>query len=165
MNHKLTSIDVTPDGKTVWVTNRGADSVTVLDAATLAAVATIPSAAFPIRARATPDGRWMLVSNARSGDVSVLSVAERKLARRLDLRVAATTTEGRLLDDFGSSSVPIGIVVDAAGERAYVAHANADTITVLDLGAWAPIGTLKAGKEPDGMAWSPLDVTAAAAAE
>ena len=154
-------IDVTPDGAQVWVTNRAADTVTVLDASTMAVLATVPSASFPIRAKATPDGRHVLVSNARSGDISVLSVAERKLARRIALQQEATATEGRLMGDFGASSVPIGIVVEPGGARAYVAHANADQITVLDLATWKPAGTLTAGKEPDGMAWSPLDVTAA----
>jgi hypothetical protein len=64
------------------------------------------------------------------------------------------------MGDFGSSSVPIGILVEPGGRRAYVAHANADQITVLDLAAWKPVSTLTAGKEPDGMAWSPLDVSA-----
>lgn len=154
-------IDVTPDGAQVWVTNRAADTVTVLDAATNAVLGTIPSAAFPIRAKATPDGRHVLVSNARSGDISVLSVAERRLERRIPLALQASATEGRLMGDFGSSSVPIGIVVEPGGARAYVAHANADQITVLDLAAWKAVGTLTAGKEPDGMAWSPLDVAAA----
>ena len=156
-------IDVTPDGTQVWVTNRAADTVTVLDAATNAVIATIPSAAFPIRAKVTPDGKHVLVSNARSGDISVLSVAERRVERRIPLETrAASDTEGRLMGDFGSSSVPIGIVVEPGGARAYVAHANADRITVLDLEAWKPVGSLTAGKEPDGMAWSPLDAAAPA---
>lgn len=156
-------IDVTPDGKQVWVTNRAADNVTVLDAATLEPLATIPSPTFPIRAKATPNGKWVVVSNARSGDLSVLSVPERKLARRIPLRLEATATEGRLMGDFGNSSVPIGVVIDPAGARAYVAHANADQITVLDLETWKVSGSLTAGKEPDGMAYSLLDVAVAPA--
>ncbi len=148
-------IDVTPDGRQVWVTNREADSVTVIDAATLAVVATLPCAAFPIRAKVTPDGKRVLVSNAKSGDLAVLSIAGRDIERRVPLAVAATTTEGRLMG-FGSSSVPIGIVIEPGGKRAYVAHANADRITVLDLESWQPAGSLTAGKEPDGMGYSPL---------
>jgi YVTN family beta-propeller protein len=151
-------IDVTPDGRQVWVTNRAADSVSVIDAASLETVATIPSPAFPIRARVTPDGQWVLVSNARSGDLSVLSVARRQLARRVPLGKRAATTEGRLMAEFGDSSVPIGVVVEPDGKRAFVAHANADEISIIDLGKWEVVGGLRAGKEPDGMAYSPLDV-------
>jgi hypothetical protein len=55
---------------------------------------------------------------------------------------------------FGDSSVPIGVVVHPGGKRAWVAHANADVI-LLDLEKWTAAGTLKAGREPDGMASTP----------
>ena len=42
------------------------------------------------------------------------------------------------------------------GRRAYVANTNADTVSVVDLDGWAVTGVLRAGKEPDGMAFSPL---------
>lgn len=154
-------IDITPDGTEVWVTNREADTVSVLDARTLAVVATLPSASFPIRARVTPDGRWVLVSNARTGDLAVFDARARKEARRIALRAELRATEGRLMT-FGDSSVPIGVVVHPRGRRAWVAHANADVITVLDLEKWTAVGTLRAGREPDGMAYTPLAVTAPA---
>jgi YVTN family beta-propeller protein len=150
-------IAVTPDGSQVWVTNREADTVTVLDARTLAVVATVPSASFPIRARVTPDGRWVLVSNARSGELAVFDARTRKEARRIPLKAELRPAEGRLMQ-FGDSSVPIGVVVHPSGKRAWVAHANADVITVLDLESWTAVGTLKAGREPDGMAYSALEV-------
>ena len=127
-------IDVTPDGRQVWVTNREAGTVTVVDAKTLAVLGTIESPRFPIRAKATPDGKRVLVSNAMSADLSVLSVGERKLERRLAFGSdAAADKEGRLMGQF-QGSVPIGIVVEPGGERAYVALANADRIAVVDLG-------------------------------
>lgn len=155
-------IEVTPDGAQVWVTNREADTVSVLDARTLETVATLPSASFPIRARVTPDGAWALVSNAKTGDLAVFDVRQRKEARRIKLQAKLRATEGRLMT-FGDSSVPIGVVVHPGGRRAWVAHANADVITVLDLEKWAAAGTLTAGREPDGMAYSPLETAAAPA--
>lgn len=152
-------VAVTPDGAQVWITNRAADTLTVLNASSLEVVATIPCAAFPIRAVATPDGRRVLVTNARSGDLAVLDVASRTVERRVALPVAATETAGRLFGDtFGDSSVPIGIVVTPDGTRAFIAHANADVITVVDLSTWSLAGTLRAGKEPDGMGYSALEV-------
>lgn len=154
-------VAVTPDGATVWVTNRAADTVTVLDARSLEVLATLESPSFPIRAVATADGRRVLVTNARSGDVSVFDAANRTLERRLSLRVEASEVEGRLFGDaFGTSSVPIGIVVTPDGTRAFIAHSNADQISVVDLESWRVTGTLKAGKEPDGMAVSPHSVPA-----
>lgn len=150
-------IDVTPDGREVWVTNREADTVSVLDAAALSVLATLESKSFPIRVRITPDGRTALVSNARSGDVAVFGVAERKLLRRLTTKIEAVPSESRLLS-FAGSSVPIGIVVSPDGARAFVAHANADAIAVVDLRTWEAAGRLRAGREPDGMAFSSAQV-------
>ena len=155
-------VDVEPDGTRVWVTNRGAENVTVLDAATLEVVATVECASFPIRARVTPDGANVLVSNARSGDIAVLDTSRLEVSRRVELALEATETEGRLFgQQFGESSVPIGVVVEPSGRRAWVAHSNADAISVLDLTTWKKVGSLSAGREPDGMAYSPLSVRAA----
>ena len=152
-------IEVTPDGRQVWVTNREADTVTVVDAKTLEILGSVPSASFPIRAKATPDGKHVLVSNAKSGDLSVFSAADRKLARRVTLQVkSAADKEGRLMGAFGDSSVPIGILVEPDGKRAFVAHANGDAISIVDLVKWERTGSLTAGKEPDGMGYSKLDV-------
>jgi len=154
-------IAITPDGKRVWVTNRAADTVSVVDTATLAVTKTFEVASFPIRAEVTPDGKLVLVSLAKSGDVAVFSTAGPALERRIPLEaVAAADRSGRLMADFGNSSVPIGIEIAPDGKRAYVAHANADQISIVDLGEWKKVGSLTAGKEPDGMGMSPLDVKA-----
>lgn len=148
-------IDITPDGKQVWVTNREADTVSLIDTQSMTVVSTLDSKSFPIRAKITPDGKYVLVSNAKSGDVSVFDTATRKELHRIKIPLQAEETEGRLFSSqFGSSSVPIGIVVHPDGKKAYVANANADAISVLDLERWTVTGHLKAGKEPDGMAFS-----------
>jgi YVTN family beta-propeller protein len=159
-------IDVTPDGKSVWVTNRAADTVSVVDTATLEVVATLPSAAFPIRAKATPDGKHVLVSNARSGDVTVFDALARKEICRIPMKAAATDTNGKLFSDqFGASPVPIGILIEPGGLRAYVAMASADAIAIIDLEKWEVVGALKAGREPDGLGFSKLVIAAAAKPE
>ena len=69
----------------------------------------------------------------------------------------AEDTEGRLFGGrFGDSSVPIGILVHPDGRTAYVANANADIISIVDLDAWKTAGVLSAGREPDGLAFSAL---------
>ncbi|TDI32608.1 MAG: redoxin domain-containing protein [Acidobacteria bacterium] len=152
-------IDITPDGRQVWITNRAADTITVLDAASLAILETIPSSSFPIRARVTPDGRSVLVSHARSGDVAVFDAATRKEVRRIPMNLTAEVTEGRLFGGrFGESSVPIGILIHPNGRQAYVANANADIISIVNLDTWVTDGFLTAGKEPDGLAYSALNV-------
>jgi 2,4-dienoyl-CoA reductase-like NADH-dependent reductase (Old Yellow Enzyme family) len=75
---------------------------------------------------------------------------------RIAFDAVSKDAEGRLFSDrFGTSSVPIGIQIVDDEKRACVAHANADDISIVDLEQWKVIGTLSAGKEPDGMGFSP----------
>jgi YVTN family beta-propeller protein len=152
-------ITSTVDGKEVWVANRAADTVSVIDAESLEIVTQIPCASFPIRAKATPDGKHVLVSCARSADIAVLDVSTRTEVRRIPQDLRAADTDGRLFGDrFGSSSVPIGIVIHPNGKTGWVAHTNADVIAEIDLQSWKIVRLLEAGREPDGMAYSALDV-------
>lgn len=152
-------IDVTPDGREVWVANREADTLSVVDAGTLQVVATLPAGTFPIRVRITPDGRLALASCARSGELAVFETGgQRAQLRRVAMKLPPVSKDGRIFQDFGASPVPIGIVVRPDGRQAWVANANADAVAVVDLESWQVVGTLKAGKEPDGMAYSPLAV-------
>ncbi len=161
-------IDVSPDGKQVWVSNRAEDTVTVVDAATLEVLAKVKidpapgkERAFSIRAKLTPDGRRVLVTNPASGDLAVLDAASRTVERRVGFagKVQLKASADRLFRDrFGDSSVPIGVIVEPGGARAYVAHAHADAITAVDLTTWEVVATFTAGREPDGMGYSPLAV-------
>jgi YVTN family beta-propeller protein len=148
---------ISPDGSRVYVTNRSADTVTVLDAAGLEIVGSAATASFPIRARLTLDGRLLLVSNARSGDVAVLDAATLREQTRIPMAEKPVATAGRVFGgQFGESPVPVGILVHPDGKRAFVANTNADVVTVLDLEKLAVAGRLRAGKEPDGMAYAPV---------
>lgn len=155
-------IELSPDGRELWVTNREADTVTVVDPASLKVVASLPSASFPIRVAFTPDGRHALVSNARSGDVTVFDARGRREIARISMKALARAPEpgapDRLANTLagGSGPAPVGILVPPGGRVAYVANTNADVVAVVDLATWSVTGTLRAGKEPDGMAWSPL---------
>ncbi len=151
-------IAVSASGEHIWVTNRAADTITVLDAGTLKRVTEIPSEGFPIRATATPGGQ-VLVTRARAGDLAVYDAATFEELRVVTFDLESMDVEERLFGDrFGDSSVPIGVIVDSAGDRAWVAHANADVITEVDLGSGEIVRMLRAGKEPDGMGFSEVAV-------
>src|SRR5690606_42087431 len=65
-------------------------------------------------------------------------------------------SEGRIFGtQFGESPVPVGILVVEATGSAFVANTNADIVSVIDLSTWQVSGRLRAGREPDGLAWSP----------
>jgi YVTN family beta-propeller protein len=151
-------VAVSPSGDHVWVTNRGDDNLSVVDTSTLEIVKEIESEGFPIRATATPDG-LMLVTRARGGDLAIYDASSMEEIRTVAFDLESLGVEGRLFGDrFGDSSVPIGVVVDDTGTLAFVAHANADVITEIHLETGELLRTLVAGKEPDGMGFSPLSV-------
>ena len=131
-------IDVTPDGREVWVTNRGANTISVIDATRDTVLATIESGGkMPIRVRFTPDGRHAWVSNARSNSVTVFDAAKRK-------RIATIEVD----------AVPVGIEISPDGKRAYVACTNDNVIKVLDVPRRRALEGFTTGNEPDGMAWA-----------
>jgi YVTN family beta-propeller protein len=130
-------VDVTPDGREVWVTNRADSSISVIDPARGAVVAKIESGGrMPIRVKFTPDGREAWVSCAQSNAVTVFEVATR--------RQVATVAVG---------AVPVGIQMTPDGRRAFVANTNDNLVTLIDVPARKVIGTFTTGAEPDGMAW------------
>ena len=151
-------IAVSASGEHIWVTNRGADTITILDADTLKPAGEIGSEGFPIRATATPRGQ-VLVTRARAGDLAIYDAANFEELRVVSFDLESMDVEERLFGDrFGDSSVPIGVIADDKGDVAWVAHANADVITEIDLATGEITRMLRAGKEPDGMGFSPLDV-------
>jgi len=142
----------------IWVTNREDDTITVVDGDSLEVLKTFPSEGFPIRAAATPKGQ-VLVTRARAGDLAIYDAASFEEIRVVPFDIDSMGSEDRLFGDrFGDSSVPIGVVVDGVGEHAFVAHANADVITDVDLSNGDIVRLLRAGKEPDGMGYSAVVV-------
>ena len=142
----------------VWVTNRAADTLTVFHVDTRKKVAEIPCEGFPIRAEVTSNGRYVVVSRARAGNLAVYRLADpSENPRIIKLEVEAKDTEDRLFgDQFGNSSVPIGIEIQS--DRVWVAHANADVVSEHDLPTGKTLRILEAGREPDGMAYSKVAV-------
>ncbi len=152
-------IDITPDGSEVWVTNRAVDTISVIDAKTLAIKHSLVSESFPIRARVTPDGRYVLISNARSAELAIFDANSKQEIHRLSMQKGSVDREGKLFgDQFGDSSIPIGTLMDPSGERAWVALAGSDLIAEIDIENWEIVRALEAGREPDGMTFSPVAV-------
>ena len=151
-------LDVSPDGTEIWVGNRADDTLSIVDAKTLAITATVPCPGFPIRVKFTADGKHVLVSNATASDVAVFDAAGRVEIKRIAMQSKAVENTGDRLfgDRLGRGPVPVGILVEPSGRFAFVANTNADVVTVLDLVNWKVFGRVTAGKEPDGLGYSPI---------
>lgn len=154
-------IDISNDEKEVWVTNRAANTVSVIDVASLQITHTLESKDFPIRVKFVPGGKLAMVSNARSGDVAVFDAVTKKEVRRIPMQVKAneaSSSSGRIFNQFGQSPVPVGILMSPRLSHAFVANTNADIVTMIDLKTWQIVDRLTAGKEPDGLGYSQVSV-------
>lgn len=131
-------IAVSPGGREVWVTNRAANTVSVITTADHKVVATVESGGkMPIRVKFTPDGKQAWVSNARSNTVTVFDATNRRLLATIDV-----------------GAVPVGIQMSPDGQRAFVANTNANQVTVIEVPSRKILRTFATGNEPDGMAWA-----------
>jgi YVTN family beta-propeller protein len=141
-------------GRELWVTNRSEDTVSLFDARYLRLLQKIDVPGFPIRAEVTPNGRKVLVTSARSAELSIIDTATREVIRRVSLGLQSEGPD----DQFGDSSIPIGIEIAPDGERVWIAHAGADRVQEINLDSWRQTRVFETGREPDAMAYSALAV-------
>lgn len=131
------AIDVSPDGRELWVGQNGDGQISIIDTATHQLKETVKVGEVPIRVKFTPDGRRVLVSDAKANQLIVLDAATRKEIKRIAI-------EG----------IPVGILIQPDGRRAFVAAMQGNRVVVVDLDKLAVAGTIEPGEGPDGMAWA-----------
>ena len=132
-------IDLSPDGKEVWVAHRGDGAMSIIDTATDKVVHTIAMGTkMANRVKFTRDGKRVLVSDPPSNALLVYDTASRQLVKRLDAEAG-----------------PEGILITPDGKRAFIACSAAGKVAVLDLDTLTFTGSVATGKDPDGMAWVP----------
>jgi len=130
-------LDVTPDGKEIWVANAGDGTVSIIDATSKKVVATLAvNVQGANRLKFTPDGRLAFVSSLNKPDVLVLDRVTRKEVKRITVGDGAA-----------------GILMQPDGARAYVACSPDGYVAVIDLHSLAVVGRIAAGQGPDGLAW------------
>jgi YVTN family beta-propeller protein len=90
------------------------------------------------RLKFTLNHRLALVSREKSGELTVLDVATRRVIKRALIGTGAA-----------------GILMDPNGQRAYVSCSPDNKVIVFDLKTFTVTGTIHPGQEPDGLAWAP----------
>ncbi|HEX2123160.1 MAG TPA: YncE family protein, partial [Thermoanaerobaculia bacterium] len=79
-------IDVTPDGRQVWLANMTTGKVTVFDAKTLEVLLAFDAGAeSPLRVRFTPDGKRAVMTFGGAKKVAVYDVATRKAVQWIEI--------------------------------------------------------------------------------
>lgn len=133
--HAVYGIDITPDGKQVWVS--GGD-LAVIDTSKDEVIARIKtSEAETGRIKLTSDGRKLVVA----------------LAKKLAIYDARTR---RLISEAELSATPKVLTVSADNRHALLTNPEDNSISVVDINAGRQITTFKTGKTPDGIGWANL---------
>ncbi|MBB4636356.1 hypothetical protein [Longimicrobium terrae] len=139
-------IGLSADGAQVWVGSNDQNTVTVLDARTLAALDTLPAPGLPYRVNG--GGRWMVVSNPMNSTVRVFDAASR--AQVAEIRIPLDPA--RAVPQAQGSAGPVGGVVTADGATAYIALQGMNAVAEIDLVRHTVVRVLPTGAGPDGIA-------------
>jgi DNA-binding beta-propeller fold protein YncE len=131
-------LDISPDGKELWVAHSRDGGVSVIDIADKRVVHTFSvQTKRANRLKFTPDGRLVLIGDLDGGTLLVLQRTTCKEVKRIKL-----------------GHEPAGILVSPDSSRAYVAVTGDDNVAVVDLHTFDLITRIGSGTGPDGMAWA-----------
>jgi DNA-binding beta-propeller fold protein YncE len=142
------AIAVSRDGARIFVSDWSGASVSVLSAADGRLLASVPVDPHPNAVLGSADGSSVFVACANGGTVDEIDASTLRVQRAIDVSLFANAPEG---------TTPDGLALSAAGNRLYVADADEDAVSVIDLHApGAPvIGAIPVG-------WYATDVALAA---
>ena len=156
------NVQVSPDGKVVWVTNNGEPgqagdafshkgvakddhdamakpgAVWVIDTSTDAVIAKVPVGMHPAHVVVSPDGRFAYITNGGDDTVSVIDTSAQ--------RVVATIPVGKF---------PHGLRISPDGKQAYVANLKGGTVSVIDTVSQKEVAQVPAGKGPAQVGFTP----------
>jgi YVTN family beta-propeller protein len=126
-----TGIAFSPDGKAAYVANRGAGTLSVIDAANDSVSASVSGFSAPTAVALSPDGARVFVTNSGNHTVSVLDAANTGNPPATVSTMAAAT------------SALAGVAISPDGMHAYVSDAGANTIS--EIGSSGAVTILLAG--------------------
>ena len=137
---------VSPDGTEVWVVNRTAGSISVVNTATLTVVATLPAHVGAGRAEISAGGR-VLVPNGTSAAAAEKFLSVYDLASR------------RRVMELAMGESPGAYGVHVVAEHAFISDRAARSIAVYDLADLELVRTIAMDHDdPDGLGYSPVRV-------
>jgi YVTN family beta-propeller protein len=130
--------DVSPDGHELWTADAQDGTLSVIDLTTRKVAATLDAKTFGAnRLKFTPDGKQVFVSLLGGEDLVIYDAATRKEFKHVPIGHGAA-----------------GILMDAEGNRAFIACGPDNYIAIVDLKTLAVTGHVEVGGEPDGLAWA-----------
>jgi YVTN family beta-propeller protein len=122
---------ITPDGKTLYVSNEISNKISVVSTATNLVTTSISVGQIPLGLAITPDGKTLYVANGADSTVSVIATA--------------TNTVSATISGFNG---PEGLAVTADGKKAYAANTVANTLSEITTASNTITATVATGMTP-----------------
>jgi YVTN family beta-propeller protein len=136
------AIDLSPDGKEVWVGLNVEGMAEVVDLASAKSVAKLDIKGRPYRVRFTPDGKYVICTMLPTQEILLIDAATRKEVKRLKL-----------------DNVPLGVAFSNDSKTLFVtagrpnpASPGVDQVLKINLEKMEITGTATPGAAPDGVA-------------
>ena len=129
------AIAVAGDGNTLYVADKTANCITVLDVKAGKAVAEIPVAGGPNDLTLAPDGKTLYVALRESDTVAVVDTASRNVTARIKV-----------------GPWPVAVAVSPNTGRLYTANQGDHSVSAVDLGEAKEIKRVKVVRQPAGLA-------------
>ena len=146
----------------VFVANEGADTVSVLDAATLSVLTSVGVGKMPHNVQVSPDGKLAWVTNNGEPAPTSDALAHKALAKddhesmaKPGALWAIDTATYAILAKVLVGMHPAHVVVSPDGPLAYVTNGGDNTVSVIDTAARRLVATIPVGKFPHGLRISP----------
>jgi len=122
---------LSPDGKTVYVSDRTAGCVVILDAATGKKTGEVALKGRPAGLAISADGRTLYAAESGAASVAVIDTAGRKVTGRI-----------------GVARRPAGLALAPKVKRLFVCNADANDVSVIDTAAGKEIKRIPLVREP-----------------
>ena len=129
------AIDLSPNGKEVWVGLNAEGAVEIVDTATNKSIEKIKLGERPYRVKFAPDGKSVVMTMPNTKELIIVEAATRRETKRIKLE-----------------SAPLGIVFSKDGKTAFVSAVDKDVVLKIDLEKGAILAKAETGKVPDGIA-------------
>jgi YVTN family beta-propeller protein len=178
------NFDVSPDGKTIYVSNEDASGVSFIDVAAGELTKTIKTGEEPEGVKVDLDGKRVFSTNEEDGTVSVIDTASAKLLKTFKVGrrprnivflpdgqhayVNAENDGGIVLFDpvhykqiqpikLGTPGEikPMFLLLSPDASKLYVSTGRGHKVFVVDTATNAPTGSFEVGQRPWGLAFSP----------
>ena len=140
-------IDITPDGKEIWVTNTKENTISIINTNTYKVTKTLSAGKEPLRLKFSIDGKYCLVTNSDDGTISVYNSYSKKQIKTICIPGKKGLIERALYH----TPRPGGILMHPNGLYAFIANSNANKIEVIDMQTFTLVSTIGTGKVPDGL--------------